>query len=183
MTDTDTDRSVYGPLWSTIDALAEALNTSWTEFCADTGCHPDCITQEGKGILSADFRLGNFTAHAAAWLERDHRIVPKAIIDVIPPRLWRVLEACATVELPEGWSTEFRDAPLGMVVRRGADGFIGFLMPSTDGTPRWYNDASITGYLGGPNAGMSDNAQGAVDYVVSQAPDLATREGIEAPDE
>lgn len=173
--------SVYGPEWSTIDAVAEALNTAWSEFCADTGCHPDCITQEGKGVLSADFGRGNFTAHATAWLERDHRIVPKAVLDVIPPRLMRLLVAVATVTVPEGWTVEYSHAPMGMIVRRNADGFVGFSMPSTDNTDRWYNDATIDARFGGPDAGMSNDAQGAADYTVDRAPDLAARDDVEVP--
>ena len=167
----------------TTGLVANAMQMAWDDFVGDTGCHPDCITQEGRKMLSADFRSGNFASSAAAWLERDHRLVPKTILDVIPPRLWRLLEAIATVEVPEGWTVEYQHAPMGMVVRRSVDGFVGFSMPSTDGTPRWYNDATIDGRFGGNAAGMSDDAQGAVGYTVSRAPDLAKRDGIEAPDE
>lgn len=181
MTDTTTDEQPRRRTWppDSTDLVADAMQMAWDDFIGDTGCHPDCITQEGRKMLSADFRAGNFGSSVAAWLERDHRLVPKAVLAVIPPRLMRVLVAVATVETPEGWSVEYSHAPLGMVIRRNADGFVGFSMPSTDGTDRWYNDATIDERFGGNAAGMADDAQGTVDYTVSRAPDLAKRDEAE----
>lgn len=93
------------------------------------------------------------------------------IVDALPPRLARIFEALATLTLPDGWSAEYNDGPVGIVLRRNGDGWVSLIVPSTDGTPRWYNDYSIDGRLGGSAAGMSDTAQDAVGYSVEHAPD------------
>lgn len=89
----------------------------------------------------------------------------------VPPRLWRILVALATVELPDGWTALYNDGPVGIVLRRNADGWKGLIVPSTDGTDRWYNDYSLDATIGGSGAGMSPTAQAAVDYNVEHAPD------------
>lgn len=45
-------------------AVVEAMQTSWDEFVGDTGCYPDCFSQQGK-LLYADFRMGNFATWVA----------------------------------------------------------------------------------------------------------------------
>lgn len=92
------------------------------------------------------------------------------IVDALPPRLARIFEALATLTLPDGWSAEYNDGPVGIVLRRHADGWVGLIGPSTDSTDRWYNDYSFTDRIGGPGAGMSPTAQAAVDYNVEHAP-------------
>ena len=53
--------------WAAIDLLADAMQAAWDEFCADTGCIPDCFTIHGPATtrVSANFRYGNFASFVA----------------------------------------------------------------------------------------------------------------------
>lgn len=53
--------------------LADALNEAFGEFCADTGCVPDCFTIHGPRTtqLSADFHVGNFATFVVDILARN----------------------------------------------------------------------------------------------------------------
>lgn len=44
------------------EVLADSANDAFGEFCADTGCIPDCFTIHGPRTtrMSAEFRRGNF---------------------------------------------------------------------------------------------------------------------------
>jgi hypothetical protein len=88
-----------------------------------------------------------------------------ALIGEQIPRLLRCFRAMTETDLPDGWTAEYHDAPLSVVLRRPEDGYFAMLMPSTDGTPRWYLDARE-----GAPAGMADGFQAAVDHTVANAP-------------
>jgi hypothetical protein len=62
----------------TRDALADAMNEAFAEFCADTGCAPDCFQIHGPrtSSLSADFRVGNFVNFVIDILSRESAPVP-----------------------------------------------------------------------------------------------------------
>jgi hypothetical protein len=54
------------------DAIAKALQSAWTDFCADTGCIPDCFTIHGPRTtqVEANFDRGNFAGFVRDWLLR-----------------------------------------------------------------------------------------------------------------
>jgi hypothetical protein len=50
--------------------IVDALQSSWGEFCTDTGCIPDCFRIHGPKTtqVSADFGVGNFATFVTDWL-------------------------------------------------------------------------------------------------------------------
>lgn len=60
------------------DALAKAMQEAWDDFVGDTGCYPDCIRKEGRGKLSANFDVGNFSRFVAQSLRAALREEPEA---------------------------------------------------------------------------------------------------------
>lgn len=91
------------------------------------------------------------------------------VLTLMPPRTRRVFEALADVTVPDGWSVEYKDGPLGIVLRRNEDGYVDMVMPGTDGTGRWYigtdfgNNAQCNGTMGA-------DAQEALDWLIGHAP-------------
>ena len=57
-------------LWARRDALRDAMQEAWDEFCSDTGCHPDVLWREGRKTF-ADFGRGNFSLMVACALDRE----------------------------------------------------------------------------------------------------------------
>lgn len=51
------------------EALEEALQAAWNDFCSDTGCFPDCFSMTKKELW-ADFRKGPFANEVALHLSR-----------------------------------------------------------------------------------------------------------------
>lgn len=90
-----------------------------------------------------------------------------AIASQLSVRQVRVFEAFTTLDLPDGWVADIvgrsGEDPFAYGIRIArADYSTGeIIVPSTDGTPRWYNS-----YLRMARGGMSDDAQAAVDYVI-----------------
>lgn len=81
------------------------------------------------------------------------------------PRLLRIFEALAGLNCPPGWDARFHDGPFGVVLHRQSDGWVVTLMPSTDGTPRWY----LNGLLGA-DGGMAESFEAAVASTIATAP-------------
>lgn len=101
---------------------------------------------------------------AADIVERHERMVA-----FMPQRTRRVFEALADMTVPDGWTVEYRDGPLGIVLRRPKDGYVDMVMPGTDATGRWYIGYDYS-QRAECNGRMGADAQEAIDWLIGHAP-------------
>lgn len=64
--------------WRLRDALVRALQDAWDTICSDSDCYPECIRNEGRGFLSANFDRSNFVLYAAESLRESIRVARSA---------------------------------------------------------------------------------------------------------